>query len=104
MSAQEVKLKLKETIRSARELLLTLKKATHEQLRRTAPKVTHTLDKSFDRASKGLSDTLKLISKKTTREQLELLRSYRSLLQKQNEFVEAKIKALEKQETPDTNS
>ena len=98
MSSQELKLKLKETFKSVRELLIALRKATHEQLTRTAPRVARTLDKSFDRASRSLSDTLKLISKKTNREQLELLKAYRSFLQKQTEFVEAKIRALEDQQ------
>ncbi len=104
MSGQDVRIKLRETVRSVKELLTALKKATHEQLSRTAPKVTHTLDKSFDRASKGLSDTLGLISKKASREQLELLKSYRSFLRKQSEFVEVKIRTMEQQEPPGTKS
>ena len=101
MSAEEVKLRLKETVRSVRELIIALRKVTHDQLARTAPKVAHTLDKSFDRASKGLSDTLTLISKKTSREQLELLNAYKSLLQKQTEFVEGRIRALEEKQPSD---
>ena len=104
MSAQEVKLRLKETVRSVRELLIALKKVTQEQLTRTAPKVAHTLDKSFDRTSQGLSDTLKLISKKTRKEQLELLKAYRSFLQKQTELVESRIKTLEEKQPSDQKS
>lgn len=94
MSSQEVKLRLEETIRSVRELLVALMKAAHEQLNRT-PRIAHVLDKVFDGVTKELSETLELISKRTSREQLELLEAYRSLLQKQMEFVEARIRVLE---------
>jgi hypothetical protein len=49
------------------------------------------LDKSIDKACQGLSKALSTIEKKTSSEHLELLKSYRSLLQKQVEFVDSEI-------------
>ncbi len=94
MSTEEVKTKAKETVESVAELLKAVKKVVHSELSKEAPKVVNTLDSSFDKASKGLTDTLKTIDRRTAREQLELLRGYKSFLQKQTELIDKKIASI----------
>jgi hypothetical protein len=69
MSGEEVRAKAKQTTKSAGELLDAVKRATHARLSKEAPKVVNTLDSSFDKATKGLADTLKTIDKRTAKEQ-----------------------------------
>jgi hypothetical protein len=94
--SSEVKTKFKETLKSTKGLLNAVKNATHEQLQRRAPNVVHSLDRTFDEASKTLSEFVDSLDKRTAKEQLELLKGYRSLLGKQSDIVAAKIAALEK--------
>ncbi|MBI2185420.1 MAG: hypothetical protein HYU39_10750 [Thaumarchaeota archaeon] len=95
----EVKRRVKETLKSSKEFLVGAEKSIQEELSKTTPKLTHTLDTSIDKAGQGLSNALTSIEKKTSVEQLLLLKAYRSFLQKQVDFVNAKIKAREKAST-----
>jgi hypothetical protein len=95
MSSDEVKVKAKETLKNAKELLKAVRTSVHAELERTAPRVVNTLDRSFDKASRSLSDTLTVIDKKTGKDQLELLKAYRSFLQKQTEIIQTRISNLE---------
>jgi len=97
MSSQEVKTKAKETLRSVKELLKAVTESVDAELKKNAPKVASTLDRSFETASKSLTDTLGVIDKKTGKEQLELLKAYRSFIQKQAEIVQGRISGLEKE-------
>lgn len=98
MSAQEVKQKAKETLKSVREMLAKSEKAVHQQLEKTTPKVVNTLDASFEKASRGMSETLSTIDRKTRKEQIELLKAYRSFLQKQVDLIDGRLKAIESEE------
>ena len=99
MSGEEVKAKAKETVKSVAELLKAVKNVAHDQLSKNAPKVVNTLDSSFDKGSRVLTDTLRTIDRETSQEQLELLNAYRSFLQKQTELIERKMTSI-KQESP----
>ena len=90
----EVKQKAKETVKSAAELLEAVKNSAHARLSKEAPKVVNAIDDSFDRASKGLTDALKTIDKRTSKEQSELLGAYRSFLQKQTEIIDRKMASM----------
>jgi predicted S18 family serine protease len=94
MSKEEVKKAWGETVRSVKELVQSVSKATHDELSRTAPKVANTLDNSFKQASKDLENTLRAIDEKSTKEQLHLLTAWDSFLQKQREMLDAKIRRL----------
>jgi hypothetical protein len=98
MSSEEVRAKAKQTAKSVGELLDAVKKAAHARLSREAPKVVNALDGSFDRASKALTDTLKTIDKGTAKEQAELLKAYRSFLDKQAEIIEKKMASMKDKE------
>jgi hypothetical protein len=95
MSSEDVKAKAKETLRSVRELLKAVTDSVDAELKRNVPRVANTLDRSFEKASKSLTDTLVVIDKKTAKEQLELLKAYRSFIQKQAEIVQGRITDLE---------
>jgi hypothetical protein len=98
MSTEEVRAKARQTAKSAGELLDAVKRAAHARLSKEAPKVVNALDDSFDRAAKGLTDTLNTIDKRTSKEQAELLKAYRSFLQKQAEIVDKKMASMKDKE------
>jgi DnaJ-domain-containing protein 1 len=102
MSTQEVREKARQTAKSVGELLDSVKKAAHARLSKEAPRVVNVLDSSFDRASKGLNDTLKTIDKRTTKEQAELLKAYKSFLDKQTEIIEKKMSSMKDKEKPES--
>ncbi len=97
MSSGEVKAKAKQTAKSAVELLDAVKKAVHASLSKSAPKVVNALDSSFDKASKGLAETLETIDKSTSKEQAQLLKAYKSFLQKQTEIIDKKMASMKKE-------
>ena len=99
MSSEEVKAKAKETLRSVKELLKTVTEGVDAELKKNAPRVANTLDRSFETASKSLTDTLGVIDRKTGKEQLELLKAYKSFIQKQAEILQGRISDLEHAET-----
>ena len=98
MSSDEVKAKARETAKSARELLDAVEKAVNARLSKEAPKVKNALDGSFHNASKGLTDALNTIDKRTSNEQAELLKGYRSFLQKQTEIIDKRMASMKKPE------
>jgi len=96
MSSDEVKDKAKETLRSVKGLLKAVTESVDAELKKNAPRVANTLDRSFEAASKSLTDTLGVIDRKTGKEQLELLKAYGSFIQKQAEIVQGRISDLER--------
>lgn len=98
MSGEEVKSKAKQTAKSVGELLDAVEKAAHARLSKEAPKVANALDSSFDKASKTLTDTLKTIDKSTAKEQAELLKAYKSFLDKQAEIIEKRMASMKDKE------
>ena len=99
MSADEVRAKARETAKSARELLDVVEKAVNARLSKEAPKVKNALDDSFDKASKGMTDALNTIDKRTSKEQSELLKAYKSFLQKQTEFIDKRMASMKERES-----
>ena len=93
---------LSSTLKSTKELLKSLKATTQEQLRKNVPKVANYLDKSIDEASKGFSDLMGSLDKRTSVEQRELLKAYNSFLQKQVQLVDKRLSSLEKEKSPDS--
>jgi hypothetical protein len=98
MSADEVRAKAKQTAKSVGELLDAVERAAHARLSKEAPKVVNTLDGSFEKATKGLTDTLRTIDERTAKEQAELLKAYRAFLQKQAEIIEKKMASMKNKE------
>jgi DnaJ-domain-containing protein 1 len=98
MSADEVKAKARQTAKSAAELLDAVERTVHARLSKEVPNVVNSLDSTFDKASKGLTDALNNIDKRTSKEQAELLKAYRSFLQKQTEIIEKKMASMKEKE------
>ena len=94
MTSDEIRAKAKETAKSVSDLLDAVKRTAHARLVKEAPKVVDTIDQSFDRASKGLTDALKDLDKRTSKEQSEVLKAYRSFLQKQTEIIDKKMASI----------
>ena len=94
MSSGEVRDKARQTAKSVGELLDAVKKAAHARLSKEAPKVANALDGSFDRAAKTLTDKLNTIDKSTAKEQAELLKAYKSFLDKQAEIIEKRMASM----------
>lgn len=92
----------KETLKNVKVMLFNAEKAVHQQLEKTTPAVVNTLDSSFEKASQSLSETLGVIDRRTRREQVELLKGYRSFLQNQLQLLDSRLKAIEA-ETPKAN-
>jgi phosphate uptake regulator len=93
MSSKEAKEKAKKTMEDVTSFLREAKKAAHEELSKEAPKASEALDKAFKTASKSLADALRATQEKTSKEQLELLRAYRSFLQKQVDLIDKRIES-----------
>jgi F0F1-type ATP synthase membrane subunit b/b' len=97
MSTKErVNKSVKDTIKSAEEFIESTKKSLQTELSKTTPKIEHALDQSLDDAGQALTNALKSVEKKTSREQLEMLNGYRAFLLGQISFVDDRIKAIKK--------
>lgn len=88
--------KLRDTVKSFRELLGAVKRRSEEELRKNAPSVASSLDKSFEAGSKAFLDAIDTIDNKTKQEQRELLKAYSSFLQKQDELVRKQLAGVER--------
>jgi len=93
-AADRVRKDLNDSIKSAEEFIENTKKSLQKELSKTTPKIEHALDRPMDDAGQALSTALKTIDKKTSHEQMELLKGYRSFLQGQAAFVDKRIKAI----------
>jgi signal transduction protein with GAF and PtsI domain len=92
----EVDERFRDTVKSFKELLLAVKKMADDEMRKTAPSVASSLDKSFEAASSAFLDAIETIDNKTQQEQRELLKAYSSFLQKQDELVRKRLAAVER--------
>jgi hypothetical protein len=93
-TADRVRKSVNDSIKSAEDFIESTKKSVQRELSKTMPDVAHALDKSLDDAGKALSNALKATDKRTSHQQVELLKSYGSFLQGQAAFVEKRIKDL----------
>jgi len=93
-AADRVRKDLNDSIKSAEEFIESTKRSLQRELSKTTPKIEHALDRPVDDAGQALSNALKTIDKKTSHEQMELLKGYRSFLQGQAAFVDKRIKAI----------
>ncbi|MGA1975697.1 MAG: hypothetical protein ABSG92_08680 [Conexivisphaerales archaeon] len=93
-AADRVRKDLNDSIKSAEEFIESTKRSLQRELSKTTPKIEHALDRPVDDAGQALSNALKTIDKKTSHEQMELLKGYRSFLQGQAAFVDKRIKSM----------
>ena len=95
-AAERVNKGVRDTVKSAEEFIESTKKSLQMELSKRTPKVEHALDQSLDEAGQALSNALKSVEKKTSREQLEVLNGYKKFLQGQIAFVDDRIRAIKK--------
>jgi F0F1-type ATP synthase membrane subunit b/b' len=93
-TADRVRKSIDDSIKSAEEFIESTKKSLQSELSKTTPKIQHALDQSVDEAGRALSDAMATADKKASREQIEVLKSYRGFLQGQVAFVDKRIKDL----------
>jgi len=93
-AADRVRKSINDSVKSTEDFIESTKKSLQYELAKTTPKIQHMLDQSADEAGKALSNAVKATDKRTSKEQMQLLMSYRSFLQGQVEFVEKRIKAM----------
>ena len=65
------------------------------EINQAVPAVQRSLGTTVDTATKGFDSTMKNISSRTEKEQLELLKAYRGFLSGQLKFVDFRLKEIE---------
>ncbi len=95
MSTEQASEKAKETWKSAKKLAAKAGDSVQKELDKAGPALQKSLDTSMDSAGKFFNSTIKSIDTHTEKEQLELLRAYKKLLNHQSGFVDTKLKSLE---------
>jgi hypothetical protein len=95
-TADRVNKSVRDTIKSAEDFIESTKKSLQAELSKKTPKIEHALDQSLDEAGAALTNALKSVEKKTSREQLDVLNGYRTFLKGQIAFVDERIKAIKK--------
>ena len=72
------------------------KNSTQKFIEDTAPKVTAALDEAMTKASEVFTKTMNVIDKETRGTQAELLRSYKKFLSAQVEFIDRRLRKINK--------
>ena len=70
------------------------KDSTEKFVTDISPKVSTTLDETMDRTSEALKRTMATIDKQTQPQQVKLLRAYKTLLSKQVDLIEKRLKRM----------
>jgi hypothetical protein len=77
--------------------------AVEREVTRATPAVRRSLESSLESASKLFASTMKALDRHTEREQVEILKGYKVLLDAQSGFVESRLRSLEEKETSGKN-
>jgi hypothetical protein len=93
----DVRSKAREVARAIKDLGLAVGKTMDRYLAKEAPRAVALVDKSLDKTAKGFETTLTRIDKRTAKQQMELLTSYRNFHEQQLELVDRKLSALRAQ-------
>jgi len=85
----------KEFARSLKKLISATVKEAEKVIEKTAPQLSELVTKLLNEVESTATNLLKDLERRTEKEQLEILRAYRSILKAQLEKVETRIKQLE---------
>jgi len=96
MSSDQVAQKARQTLKGLKELLEKAEETTQKVLEKAAPALQKSIDSSMEAAASGFSASMKSIEGATAGDQVKLLNAYKKFLAGQMDFVEARIKDLEK--------
>jgi hypothetical protein len=97
MSTQEER---KGSVKTIVGLVKKTRQTVQVGIARNTPRVVGTLDRSLGAAADAFADTMQAINRHSAREQGELLRGYRWLLQKQLGAVDDRLASLQKKAEP----
>lgn len=95
MSSEPAPDRARQMLKAARELLEKAEESTQKALEKAAPAVQKSVDSSIEAAAKGFNATMQSIGHATAEDQVKLLRAYRKFLGGQEDYVDARIRALE---------
>ena len=100
MSTNHPPAREKEAWKALKEFLEKAEGAVRREVTRATPAVRKSLESSLESASKLFASTMKTLDRHTEREQVEILKGYKVLLDAQSGFVEARLRSLEKKDEP----
>lgn len=89
----------KEVDKVRKDLAATTKtwvKATGKAVQEATPKVAATVDETMQQTSKAFQKSMSTLGRETKQVQVSFLRSYRTVLSKQMDFIEKRLKELSK--------
>jgi len=95
MSTSQAAEKAKDAWESFKELLAKTDAEVRKEINQATPVVQRSVGASIETATKTFDSTMKSISKRTEKEQLELLKAYRKFLSSQSDFVDSRLKNLD---------
>ena len=106
-SREEIRREVREALKTVRKEVEKVRKdlatATQNWMKTTekfvqdvSPKVSSTLSDALGKTSVAFRNAMTTIDKKTKPQQVKLLRSYKTLLSKQVEYIEKRLKELTK--------
>lgn len=72
------------------------KESTEKFVKDVTPKVSATLDETIEKTSETFKRTMSAIDRQTRRQQVRLLRAYKSFLSRQIDVIEKRLKRLRK--------
>ncbi len=96
MSTEHGATKEKPAWRTLKEFLEKAEGAVHREVTKATPAVRKSLESSLDSGSKLFASTMKSIDVHTEREQVDILKGYKILLDAQSGFVESRLRSLER--------
>lgn len=96
MSSEKVAQKARQTLKGVKELLEKAEETTGKVLEKAAPALQRSVDTSMEAAASGFNATMKSIEGATAGDQVKLLNAYKKFLAGQMEFVDARVRDLEK--------
>jgi len=99
VSSEQRTRKEKPAWRALKEFLEKAEGAVHREVAKATPTVRKSLESSLESASKLFASTMKTIEEHTEREQVDILKGYKVLLDAQSGFVESRLHSLEKKDS-----
>ena len=98
MSTDKGAAREKRAWKALKEFLDKAEGAVQKEVTRATPAVRKSLGSSLDSASKLFASTMKALDRHTEREQVEILKGYKVLLDAQSGFVRSRLRSLEKKD------
>lgn len=95
VSANQGTAREKQAWKALRKFLEKAEGAIEREVIRATPAVRKSLESSLESGSKLFASTMKALDRHTEREQVEILKGYKVLLDAQSGFVQSRLRSLE---------